>query len=110
MPGTFGGIGFAIPVDTVRRIASQIIRNGRVCAGLCTGMFICALIFLLLCLHCFPQVSRAGLGILCASDSLARAMGVKTGVVVAVDRSSRLQGTQIDYSTGRTIPGFVSYT
>lgn len=52
-----------------------------------------------------PQVSRAGLGLLCLSDSMARSIGVDAGVVIATDRSNKLQGVEFNPSTGRIIPG-----
>ncbi|XP_024520008.1 protease Do-like 1, chloroplastic isoform X2 [Selaginella moellendorffii] len=53
--GASAGVGFAIPVDTVRRVINQIIRDGK--------------------------VVRPGLGIVCASESQTRQLGV-TGVLV----------------------------
>uniref|UniRef100_A0A7I4AVI7 PDZ domain-containing protein n=1 Tax=Physcomitrium patens TaxID=3218 RepID=A0A7I4AVI7_PHYPA len=53
--GASAGIGFAIPVDTVRRVVNELIRKGK--------------------------VSRPGLGIMCASDSQAKQLGVN-GVLV----------------------------
>eukprot|EP00850_Spirogloea_muscicola_P007907 SM000041S15466 [mRNA] locus=s41:258712:262644:- [translate_table: standard] len=53
--GASAGVGFAIPVDTVRRVVCQLIRDGR--------------------------VVRPGLGIISASDGQARQLGVK-GVLV----------------------------
>ncbi len=54
--GASAGIGFAIPVDTVKRVVPQLIKYGK---------FI-----------------RAGLGISVVSDSIAQRLGVK-GVIVA---------------------------
>lgn len=53
--GVSAGIGFAVPVDTVRRIVPQLIKYGR--------------------------VKRAGLGITVISDDLARGWGIR-GVIV----------------------------
>ena len=53
--GASAGIGFAVPVDTVRRCVEQIIRYGK--------------------------VRKAALGLHCAHDSQARSLGV-TGVLV----------------------------
>ena len=53
--GSSAGIGFAVPVDTIRRIVPQVIATGR------------------------PE--RAGLGIHIAHDGLAQQLGI-TGVVV----------------------------
>lgn len=54
--GASAGIGFAIPVDTVRRVVNELIRKGK--------------------------VSRPGLGIACASDSQAKQLGVTNGVLI----------------------------
>merc|ERR1711971_589251 len=53
--GASAGIGFAVPVDTVRRCVEQIIRYGK--------------------------VRKAALGLHCAHDSQAHSLGV-TGVLV----------------------------
>lgn len=53
--GASAGIGFAIPVDTVRRVVNELIRKGK--------------------------VSRPGLGVMCANDSQAKQLGV-TGVLI----------------------------
>eukprot|EP00897_Mesotaenium_endlicherianum_P000964 jgi/Mesen1/10869/ME000093S10389 len=53
--GASAGVGFAIPVDTVRRVVNALIRDGR--------------------------VTRPALGVVCASDSQAKQLGV-TGVLV----------------------------
>ncbi|KAJ7536289.1 hypothetical protein O6H91_12G063500 [Diphasiastrum complanatum] len=53
--GASAGVGFAIPVDTVRRVVNQLIRDGK--------------------------VVRPGLGIICASDGQAKQLGV-LGVLV----------------------------
>lgn len=55
--GASAGVGFAIPVDTVRRVVNALVRG----AG--------------------SPVPRPGLGIVCASDSQARQLGV-SGVLV----------------------------
>lgn len=54
--GAYAGIGFAVPVDNVRRVVPQLISKG--------------------------QVSRPGLGISVASNYLARSLGLR-GVVVS---------------------------
>ncbi len=54
--GASAGIGFALPVDTVRRIVPQLILHGK--------------------------VIRPGLGIRVAEDSLARRLGIQRGVLV----------------------------
>jgi 2-alkenal reductase len=56
--GSYSGIGFAIPVDTVNRIVPQIIRNGR--------------------------PARPGIGIQVGSDELAARLNVHGVVVIAV--------------------------
>jgi S1-C subfamily serine protease len=53
--GASAGVGFAIPVDTVRRVVNELIRKGK--------------------------VSRPGLGVMCASDSQAKQLGVN-GVLI----------------------------
>lgn len=53
--GASAGIGFAIPVDTVRRVVNELIRKGK--------------------------VSRPGLGVMCANDSQAKQLGVN-GVLI----------------------------
>ena len=58
--GSSAGIGFAVPVDTVKRIVPQLIR--------------------------FGAVQRAGLGVTVLPDHIARRLGV-TGVVVHEVRS-----------------------
>jgi S1-C subfamily serine protease len=56
--GAFTGIGFAIPVDRVNRVAAQLIRSGR--------------------------VTRPGLGVQVAPDQLARQLGLKGVLVIEV--------------------------
>jgi len=53
--GMFAGVGFAIPVDTVRRVVNQILRYGR--------------------------VRKAGIGAFCLPDATSRNLG-RAGVVV----------------------------
>lgn len=53
--GASAGVGFAIPVDTVRRVVNELIRKGK--------------------------VVRPGLGIMCANDSQAKQLGVN-GVLI----------------------------
>ena len=75
--GSNAGIGFAVPVDTVNRVAPDLIRNGR--------------------------VPTPGLGIVSASESVATRLGVEGVIVVRTvpdspaDRAG-LRG--IDRSTG----------
>jgi S1-C subfamily serine protease len=54
--GTFSGVGFAVPVDTVNRIVPDLIRDGK--------------------------VTRAGLGIYPMEDFQARRAGIQRGVAV----------------------------
>jgi S1-C subfamily serine protease len=73
--GTSAGIGFAVPVDTVRRIVPQLIRFGR--------------------------VKRAGLGLTLLPDHIVRSWGV-TGVVVrevyrgSAAAAAGLRGIELD--------------
>ncbi len=60
--GAFAGVGFAVPVDTVRRIVPQLLRYGR--------------------------VIRAGLGVNIAEDGLAREIGVRGVLILNVPRGS----------------------
>lgn len=53
--GGSAGIGFAIPVDTVKRVVNELIKKGK--------------------------VSRPGLGVICASDAQAKQLGVN-GVLI----------------------------
>ena len=54
--GAYVGIGFAVPIDTVNRIVPQLIEHGR--------------------------VTRPGLGVVLAADSLTRRLGLKGALVV----------------------------
>jgi len=54
--GTYAGIGFAIPVDTVNRVVPELIRHGR--------------------------RPRPGLGVLVLGDAVARRLGVERGVII----------------------------
>jgi len=56
--GANTGIGFAVPVDIVNRVVPQIIKYGR--------------------------VIRPGLGVHPASDSIARQLGIRAGVLLAI--------------------------
>jgi S1-C subfamily serine protease len=60
--GAFAGVGFAVPVDTVRRIVPQLIKYGR--------------------------AIRAGLGVSIAEDYLARQVGVRGVLILDVPRRS----------------------
>ncbi len=54
--GSSAGIGFAVPVTTIKRLVPQLIRSGR--------------------------AERVGLGVGVLTDSQARRLGVKTGVII----------------------------
>ena len=56
--GTYAGIGFAVPVDTVNRIVPQLIEKG--------------------------HVERAGLGVTLAPDSVLRRLGIEGALVLDV--------------------------
>ncbi len=57
--GAFAGVGFAIPVDEVNQVVTELIRNGK--------------------------VVRAGLGIALAPDQLTQRWGLDGALVMAVD-------------------------
>lgn len=83
--GASVGVSFAIPVDTVRRVVNEIIRDGK--------------------------AVRAGLGIVCASDSQAKQVGVMGVLVLDVSPNggaarAGLRGTSRDVS-GRIVLGDV---
>lgn len=83
--GASAGVGFAIPVDIVRRVVNQIIRDGK--------------------------AVRAGLGIICASDSQAKQVGVSGVLVLDVSpnggaANAGLRGTNRD-AFGRIVLGDV---
>jgi S1-C subfamily serine protease len=63
--GTYIGIGFAVPVDTINRIAPQLVSHGK--------------------------VVRPGLGVVLASDQVSRALGIEGVVVLDVAPSSAAQ-------------------
>jgi S1-C subfamily serine protease len=85
--GASAGIGFAVPVDTVRRIVPQLIQHGR--------------------------VYRPGLGISIGSDVLARKLGITTGVLVmevpagSAAANAGMRPTTQDPRTGRITLGDV---
>jgi S1-C subfamily serine protease len=65
--GAYAGVGFAVPIDTVNRIASQLIA--------------------------FGKVIQPGLGIQVFEDSVARQVGIEEGVLVRdVDRRGAAAG------------------
>ena len=82
--GTYAGIGFAVPVETVARIVPQLIEHGR--------------------------VIRPGLGVNIADDAVAQRLGVKGVLVLSLDLPSGaaakagLRGTRRD-SRGRLVLG-----
>lgn len=83
--GSSAGIGFAIPVDTVRRVVNQLVRYGK--------------------------VKRPGLGLYLASDMQAKSLGVQGALVMSVTQGSGaaaagLRGTYRD-SLGRIVRGDV---
>jgi S1-C subfamily serine protease len=74
--GTFGGIGFAIPVDEINRVVPQLINN--------------------------RQVVRPRLGVQIAEDQQARRLGVKEGAMIVrvfpntPAAAAGLKGAQVD--------------
>jgi S1-C subfamily serine protease len=54
--GAYAGIGFAIPVDTVNQVVTELIKNGK--------------------------VTRPGLGVRIVDDRMARQLGIDKGVLV----------------------------
>lgn len=89
--GSFAGIGFAVPVDTVNRIVPALIKDGR--------------------------VPRPGIGIMAAPEEMAGRMGV-AGIVVAqvqpgssaakaglngIDRSTNMLGDVITHVNDRPV-------
>lgn len=81
------GIGYAIPVDTVNPVVTQLIRTGR--------------------------VPRPSLGIVVLRERDTRALGYERGVMIAEVRpggaaaKAGLQGFRTDPATGRQTPGDV---
>jgi S1-C subfamily serine protease len=83
--GGSAGIGFAVPVDTVNRVAPQLIRHGR--------------------------ITRPGLGVRLADDTTARRLGLKGALIIQVDKGTAaaaagLRGTRRD-TNGRLLLGDV---
>ncbi|MEX2121118.1 MAG: trypsin-like peptidase domain-containing protein [Pirellulales bacterium] len=81
--GTYAGVGFAVPADTVNRIVPQLIRHGR--------------------------VVRPGLGAEIAEDQLTGRLGLKGVLVINVRQGSAaaeagMQPTRYD-ATGRVLLG-----
>ena len=81
------GIGYAIPVDTVNQVVTELIRTGR--------------------------AARPSLGITLLRDRDTRALGFERGVMIDEVRPggaaarAGLQGLRVDPATGRPIPGDV---
>jgi S1-C subfamily serine protease len=81
------GIGYAIPVDTVNQVVTQLIRTGR--------------------------APRPSLGIVVLRERDTRALGYDKGVMIAEVRpggaaaKAGLQGFRVDPATGRQTPGDV---
>lgn len=60
--GAFAGVGFAVPVDTVRRVVMQLIKHGR--------------------------VVRPYLGVKCAPDAISKRLGIRGVIVASVQAGS----------------------
>jgi len=69
--GTFAGIGFAIPSNTVRRIVNQLIRHGK--------------------------IVKPRIGVFCANDSQSKSLlrGRQGVVVVQVEKGSPAEAAGI---------------
>lgn len=77
--GSYSGIGFAVPVDTVNRIIPQLIRQG--------------------------EITRAGLGVRIGDDRVSRRLNLPGVLIIEVDKGSAaeaagLRSTQIDAKGG----------
>jgi S1-C subfamily serine protease len=72
--GASAGIGFAIPVDTVHRIALELIRYGK--------------------------VTRPGIGVQIAKDQIAQQLGIKGVLVVDVMAGSAAARGASTHATG----------
>src|SRR5437899_2617348 len=73
--GSYSGIGFAVPVDTVNRIIPQLIRQG--------------------------EITRAGLGVRIGDDNVSRRLNLPGVLIIEVDKGSAaeaagLRSTQVD--------------
>jgi S1-C subfamily serine protease len=77
--GSYSGIGFAVPVDTINRIVPQLIRQG--------------------------EVTRAGLGVRIGDDRVSRRLSLPGVLIIEVDKGSAaeaagLRSTQVDARGG----------
>ena len=77
--GSYSGIGFAVPVDTVNRIVPQLIRQG--------------------------EITRAGLGVRIGDDRVSRRLNLPGVLIIEVDKGSAaeaagLRSTQVDARGG----------
>ncbi len=78
--GTYIGIGFAVPADTVNRIVPQLISRGR--------------------------ATRAGLGVSLAADAVARRLGLEGALILEVGEGSAAERAGLR-STVRRRDGYV---
>lgn len=71
--GTFAGVGFAIPSNTVRRIVNQIIKHGK--------------------------IVKPRIGVFCATDAQSQALlrGTKGVLVVGVEKGSPAEAAGIKF-------------
>jgi len=77
--GSYSGIGFAVPVDTVNRIVPQLIRQG--------------------------EITRAGLGVRIGDDSVSRRLNLPGVLIIEVAKGSAaeaagLRSTRVDAKGG----------
>src|SRR5207244_6073002 len=77
--GAYAGVGFAIPIDTVKEVVTQLIRRGRLA---------------------WPDI-----GIVYVEDRVARALGVRSGVLIAGVRGAAAEAGL--RPTKRTLGGIV---
>ena len=83
--GASAGVGFAVPIDTIRRLVPQLISHG--------------------------QVTRAGLGVQVANEYLARRMGIRGVIILDVTEGGAAAAAGLEGATrdpqGRGIVGDV---